>query len=92
MGYRISVSSTNYAIPTANRAGVLGSTTYIVRRLYTDSKGKQWVELYNPWGTDTGSGKLVDNAADAQKADDGIITLAWSDFRSSSNFATVIVA
>jgi Ca2+-binding RTX toxin-like protein len=90
--YRIAVSTTSYAIPTPNRAGILGSTTYTITRLFTDSTGKQWVELYNPWGTDTGSGKLLDNAPTAKKADDGIITLLWSDFRSSANFATVVVS
>lgn len=92
VSYRIAVSATNYAVPTPNRAGIMGSTSYTITRLFTDAKGNKWVELKNPWGTDAGNGRTVDNATGAKRLDDGILTLSWNDFRSSANFATVVVA
>jgi hypothetical protein len=77
---------------TPNSSGILGNTSYTVRRLFTDYAGRQWVELGNPLGTDRGDGGLVDNAPGAVRQNDGIITLAWSDFQRSSNFATLYVA
>jgi hypothetical protein len=77
---------------TPNSSGILGNTSYTVRRLFTDSAGRQWVELGNPLGTDRGDGGLVDNAPGAVRQNDGIITLSWSDFQRSSNFAALYVA
>jgi RTX calcium-binding nonapeptide repeat (4 copies) len=75
-----------------NSFGIDGDTTYVVRRLFTDTQGRQWVELYNPTGADVGNGKLLDNAPGAPRQNDGIITLAWADFQRSSNFTTMYVA
>ena len=77
---------------TSNSAGLMGDTTYMVHRLFTDSRGKQWVELCNPLGTDTSNGRLLDNAAGAVHQNDGVITISWDDFRRSSNFTTLYVA
>jgi hypothetical protein len=30
---------------------VVKNHAYTVKSMYTDENGKQWVELYNPWGT-----------------------------------------
>jgi len=75
-----------------NSFGIDGNTTYVIRRLFTDSQGRQWVELYNPTGSDVGNGKLLDNAPGAVHQNDGIITLAWVDLQRSSNFTTMYVA
>ena len=77
---------------TANSAGVLGNMSYVVRRLFTDTKGQRWIELGNPLGTDRKDGRLTDNAPGAVKQDDGVITIKWEDFQRSSNFTTVYVA
>jgi len=31
--------------------GLVNQHAYTVTKMYTDENGKQWVELYNPWGT-----------------------------------------
>jgi len=76
----------------ANSAGVMGDTSFVVHRLFTDSHGKRWAELYNPLGTDTGTGSLMDNAPGAIRQNDGIITMSWDDFRRSSNFTALYIA
>jgi hemolysin type calcium-binding protein len=86
------VSSYSGDTRTANSTGVLGGTTYAVRRLFTDSGGRKWVELGNPLGTDRGDGALVDSAPGAVRQNDGIITLACTDFQRSTNFGTLYVA
>ena len=60
--------------------------------LFVDSHGKQWVELYNPLGTDEGNGRLMDNAPGAVYQNDGIVTMTWDDFRRSTNFTSVYLA
>ncbi len=77
---------------TANSAGVMGNMSYVVRKLFTDTRGQKWVELANPLGTDRKDGRLVDNAPGTVKQDDGVITLRWEDFQRSSNFTAVYVA
>ena len=76
----------------ANSAGVMGDVTYVVRRLFADSGGRQWVELANPLGTDRGDGALVDNAPGSVRQNDGIVTLSWYEFQRWGNFATLYVA
>jgi hypothetical protein len=76
----------------ANSAGVMGNMSYAVRRLSTDSAGRQWVELGNPLGTDRGDGSLVDNAPGSIRQNDGVITLSWYDFQRWSNFTMLYVA
>jgi hypothetical protein len=70
----------------------MANTSYAVRRVFTDSSGRQWVELGNPLGTDRGDGSLVDNAPGAIRQNDGIVTLSWYDFQRSSNFTALYVA
>lgn len=77
---------------TANSSGVMGDTTYTVRRLFVDSIGRKWVELGNPLGTDRGDGGLVDNLAGKVRQDDGIVTVDWYTFQRSTNFTTLYVA
>jgi hypothetical protein len=77
---------------TANASGIMGDVSYVVRRLFTDSTGKRWVELCNPLGTDCGDGSLLDRAPGAVRQNDGIVTLSWDDFRRSSNFTYLYVA
>ena len=77
---------------TPNWFGIVGDTSYVVRRLFTDGHGRQWVELYNPTGSDVGNGKLMDYSPGAVQQNDGIITIAWADFQRSSNFSTLYVA
>jgi hypothetical protein len=77
---------------TINSTGVRSNSEYVVRRLFTDRYSRQWVELYNPLGTDRGDGRLMDNAPDAVRQNDGIVTMLWSDFQKWSNFTAVYVA
>ncbi|HKA08012.1 MAG TPA: hypothetical protein VKD71_12190, partial [Gemmataceae bacterium] len=77
---------------TANSSGIMGDVSYVVRRLFTDSTGKRWVELSNPLGTDCGDGTLLDKAPGAVRQNDGIVTLSWDDFRRSSNFTYLYIA
>jgi hemolysin type calcium-binding protein len=75
-----------------NSAGVMGDTSYVVHRLFTDTSGRRWVELCNPLGTDCGDGRLLDKAPGAVQQNDGVVTLSWDDFRRSSNFTTLYLA
>ncbi|HJZ94312.1 MAG TPA: hypothetical protein VKE40_25840 [Gemmataceae bacterium] len=75
-----------------NWFGIAGDSDYVVRRLFVDNFGRQWVELYNPTGSDVGNGKLLDNAPGATHQNDGLITLAWVDFQRSSNFSMIWIA
>jgi hypothetical protein len=84
-----SFSSTTH---TANWVEIIGDTNYVIRRLFTDSRGTKWVELYNPLGTDVGDGRLLDRAPGSVLQNDGVVTITWDDFRRSSNFATLYVA
>ncbi|HEX3148155.1 MAG TPA: calcium-binding protein [Gemmataceae bacterium] len=76
---------------TANAAGVIGDTMYFIRRLFTDSANRQWIELGNPLGTDRGDGGLVDRAPGAIQQNDGVVTLSWYDFQRLGNFTTLFV-
>jgi RTX calcium-binding nonapeptide repeat (4 copies) len=86
------VSSFRATVRTANSSGVMGDTTYVVRRLFIDSGGRQWVELGNPLSTDRGDGGLVDRAPGVVQQNDGVVTLAWYDFQRLSNFTTLYLA
>jgi Ca2+-binding RTX toxin-like protein len=77
---------------TPNWFGIVGDTSYVVRRLFTDGHGRQWIELYNPTGSDVGNGKRVDHAPGAVLQNDGILTIAWTDFQRSSNFTALYLA
>jgi hypothetical protein len=79
-------------VRTANSAGVMGDTTYAVRRVFVDAIGRKWVELGNPLGTDRGDGSLVDNAPGAVRQNDGIVTVDWYAFQRWTNFTTLYVA
>lgn len=52
---------------------VVGAHAYVVRNCYA-SGGAWWVDLYNPWGVDGGSGS---------GANDGYITMTWYAFANS---------
>ena len=75
-----------------NRAGISAGVTYSIRQVFTDVKGQKWVQLYNPQGVDTVTGKRVDNNPYLPKGNDGLITLSWNDFRKGTNFSKVVFA
>ncbi|MBO0700213.1 MAG: hypothetical protein J2P46_17570 [Zavarzinella sp.] len=85
-----------YSFPASTRTpnwfGIAGDTYFVVRRVFTDSSRRQWVELYNPSGQDVGDGRLLDYAPGAVRQNDGIITISWTDFQRSSNFTALYVA
>lgn len=76
--------------PTAS--GIVPNTNYVVRRLFTDTSGRQWLEFYNPLGVDVGNGRLMDSAPGAIHQNDGLVTMTWSEFQRVSNFTTLYVA
>jgi hypothetical protein len=75
-----------------NERSIVANHFYVLRRLFTDSRGVKWVELYNPNGNDCGNGRLMDNAPGAVRQNDGIVTLKWDEFRQWSNFNSMYVA
>lgn len=85
----VAYSGSPYSV---NSTGVSAGVTYAIRQVFTDTKGKQWVQLYNPQGVDTVTGKRVDNNPYLPKGNDGLITLSWTDFRKSSNFSKIVYA
>jgi Ca2+-binding RTX toxin-like protein len=78
--------------PMTNGSLVSANTNYVVRRLFTDSSGRQWVELFNPLGVDVGDGRLMDNAPGAVRQNDGVVTMTWNDFRRVSSFTALLIA
>ena len=70
-------------------SGIIGGHAYAVTRVFVEN-GKKFVELYNPWGKD--GHRTIDNAPSATKRDDGVVTLSWADFTSTSNFSQVHVS
>ena len=76
----------------ANAAGIIGGHAYAVTKVFAEG-GKRYVQLYNPWGSDSESGLKIDQNVPASKAeDDGRITLEWSVFTSKTNFSQVYIA
>jgi hypothetical protein len=63
-------------------SSVAKNHAYAVRDVY-QTAGLWYVRLYNPWGTDSGSGAVTGE-------NDGYITLSWSTFTSA--FANIIFA
>ena len=76
---------------TGNGIGIQGSTAYTIRRVYVDSRGRQWIELANPWGFDSPDSRRIDQNLNVRRANDGIITLSWLAFRQANNFSRVVV-
>ncbi len=59
--------------------GIIGNHVYAVLGVYQEA-GVWKVKLYNPWGTDRENGTTRDGA------NDGFITLTWTQFVSTANF------
>jgi len=87
----VAVAYTNAKTP-QNGRGIMSGVTYAVRQVFQSADGRKWVQLYNPLGTDTLTGKRVDNNPYLPKGDDGLITVTWDEFRKTSNFAKVVTA
>lgn len=87
----VAVAYTDFMKPT-NSQGIMSGITYAVRQVFQSVDGRKWVQLYNPLGTDTQTGKRVDNNPYLPKGDDGLITVTWDEFRKTSNFAKVVTA
>ena len=87
----VAVAYTEFMKP-QNSQGIMSGVTYAVRQVFPDVAGRQWIQLYNPLGSDTLTGKRVDNNPYLPKGDDGLITLTWDDFRKTSNFVKVVAA
>ncbi|HQZ69144.1 MAG TPA: C2 family cysteine protease, partial [Planctomycetaceae bacterium] len=66
-------------------AGVIANHCYSVYKIFKDEKGNWLVRLRSPWGVDGRVGSMYDcNSEKQQFANDGLITLTWSQF--TSNF------
>ena len=66
-------------------AGVIANHCYSVYKIFKDAKGNWLVRLRNPWGIGGNSGSMYDRNSEKQRfANDGLITLTWSQF--TSNF------
>ncbi len=76
----------------ATADGIMGNHAYAVLAVYNDA-GVWKVRLYNPWGMDRDNGGAID-ALDKSKpaANDGVITLSWTQFANASNFKGYFVA
>lgn len=73
-------------------AGVTYNHAYAVMAVYYEA-GTWKVRLYNPWGTDREGGKTVDSLQLYRAAaNDGYITLSWSQFVSTANFRGYVQA
>src|SRR5207249_3094275 len=70
---------------TISSDGIIRNHAYAVLAVYQDA-GAWKVRLYNPWGSDEGNGKTLDALGPSAPADDGIITLSWSQFTNNANF------
>lgn len=72
-----------------NSLGIAANHAYAVTRAFSVN-GQQYVELYNPWGTDSWGNITIDRAPGSSPINDGFITLSWSDFLYS--FSRVMIA
>lgn len=72
--------------------GIVGNHAYAVLAIFKES-GIWKIRLYNPWGTDRGSTGTIDSLDKSNSpANDGIITLSWSQFTMAANFKGIFVA
>jgi hypothetical protein len=72
--------------------GIIGNHTYAVLAVYQDAGGWK-VRLYNPWGMDRENGATIDSLDKSHPAaNDGVITLSWSQFTNLVNFKGIVVA
>ncbi len=73
------------SLDSGTTAGVIANHCYSVYKIFKDEKGNWLVRLRNPWGTDGRDGALYDRNSEKQQfANDGLITLTWSQF--TANF------
>jgi hypothetical protein len=75
-----------------SRDGIVGNHAYAVLAVYNEA-GVWKVRLYNPWGMDRDNGATLDALDKSHPAaNDGVITLTWQQFTSTSNFKGFFVA
>lgn len=72
----------------ANALGIILNHAYAVTAVF-EQNGVWMVRVYNPWGMDGEPGVIVGQAG---AVNDGLITLTWQQFISSSNFLGYFVA
>jgi hypothetical protein len=73
------------SLDSGTTAGVVGNHCYSVYKIFKDVKGNWMVRLRNPWACDGSDGAMYDHNSEKQQfADDGLITLTWSQF--TANF------
>lgn len=71
-----------------NSAGIVANHAYAVTRAFTVN-GAQYVELYNPWGTDSLGSLTVDKAPGSVQANNGFLTLPWLTYL--ANIAQTVI-
>jgi hypothetical protein len=76
----------------ASGDGIIINHVYAVMSVYQES-GVWKVRLYNPWGMDRENGGTIDRAnPTAPAANDGYITLTWSQFVNPANFKAFVLS
>ena len=66
-------------------AGIIANHCYSVYSIFKDEKGNWLVRLRNPHSVDGRDGALYDRNSEKQQfANDGLLTITWSQF--TSNF------
>jgi len=76
----------------ASSDGIIINHAYAVMSVYQEA-GAWKVRLYNPWGMDRENGGKIDAAnKTAAPANDGYITLTWSQFTNAANFKGLFTA
>ncbi len=75
----------------ASADGIVRDHAYAVMDVYWDA-GMWKVRLYNPWGFDGFGGRTIESLAGGTPKNNGFITVSWSQFVSSANFAGVTLA
>jgi hypothetical protein len=70
--------------------GIVGNHAYAVMAVYYEA-GVWKVRLYNPWGMDSDNSSTIDKLQLGKAAaNDGFITLTWSQFTNTANFRSII--
>jgi hypothetical protein len=72
-----------------NSAGIVANHAYAVTRAFTVN-GAQYVELYNPWGTDSLGSLTVDKAPGTVQVNNGFITLPWLTYLANISQTVVV--
>lgn len=71
--------------------GIVGNHAYAVMAVYYEA-GVWKIRLYNPWGMDGANSATIDKLQTGKAAaNDGYITLSWSQFTNTANFRSIIM-